>query len=121
MGTPHDLDGLIRLIHRDAVWRERMADVLDEHLAAAMEEFEVDFEEPGEVLGEAWPMVLWGCAFEDLLGKTYGTNRENIVDLYLERRGWKEAALNRAHIAGLTHHCDIVETGNESWRFKNPA
>ncbi len=95
----NDISDLLGFIGQDDVWRDRLQDVVAEHLMPALEEFEIDDDDLSELLGEPWPGVLWGCGFEDFLGRRYG--EENIVDLYLKRRGWKETALNRDYFAAL--------------------
>ena len=73
--------------------------MIAEHLMPALEEFDIDDEELSELLGAPWPGVLWGCGFEDFLGRRYG--EDNIVDLYLKRRSWAETSANREYFSAL--------------------
>lgn len=98
MTTGNDLGGLIRFITRDEIWHERLADVLDEHFLPALEAFDLDFEDLGDLLGEDWPMVLWGGGLEDLLGRTFGPGRRKCCRCLSERKRFQgECANPRLH------------------------
>ena len=99
MSIRNDISGLLKFIGRDDAWRERLQEVVAEHLLPALEEFELDHDDLDELLGEQASGTLWGCGFEDFLGRRY--DDANIVDLYLRRRGWNETVLNRAYFAAL--------------------
>lgn len=99
MAERNDISDLLTFIGREGDWRERLQEVVAEHLMPALEEFEIDHDGLIDLLGEQWSGVLWGCGFEDFLSCRYEDG--NIVDLYLKRRGWKETALNRDYFAAL--------------------
>lgn len=68
MKTSHDLSGLIKFLGRDD-WQDRLQDVMGDHFGPAMEEFDLEYDEIGDLLGDHWTMTLWGCAFEASLRK----------------------------------------------------
>ncbi len=97
--TPHDISGLIAWSKREE-WRGALAALIERHCAGACAGAGIAAAEIEDVLGDHAATVLWGAAFEDLLATDLPDGR-NVADDYLRRRGWKEGASTRDHIAGL--------------------
>lgn len=96
-----NLNGLIKFLSRDD-WSVQFDEVMGDHFWPVMDEFGLDQQELGEVLGDHWVMTLWGCAFEDFLTLSFEPDGMTFVDLYLKRRGFKETARSKAYMKALS-------------------
>ena len=67
------------------------------------------------------------CCSTLISGKLWREHVVMLITTNLAFADWPQKSLRRrqndhqAMLDRLTHHCDIIETGNESWRFKNRA
>jgi hypothetical protein len=82
-------------------WRGWLEDVIAAHLAPACNAAGVAPDELPDLLGEDAHAQLIGCAFEDFLTREFGPDGRNIVDDYLERRGWTEPVAAKRYLQAL--------------------
>jgi hypothetical protein len=75
-------------IARQALWSQRLQDVLDEHVLPAASEFGIErealFDELDDVAGE-----VRGAALEDLCTRRYADPPANLVEDFLRKRGYR--------------------------------
>lgn len=101
MAPSHSLAGLMKWLDREP-WREAFADVLEQHVGGPSEAAGIEgLEELADRIGDHLTMTLWGCAFEDFLGRDVDDDLGGMAADYLKRRGWKESPGNRAYIEAL--------------------
>lgn len=94
----HDLSGIMKYAARDE-WNTDMAEAVGDHFGLALQEFELELDDIGDILDEHWAATLFGCAFEDLL--TRHPDGRNLCDDYLKRRGWAEKGPTKIYIRAL--------------------
>lgn len=96
-----NLSALVKFLGRDD-WAFQFEEVMGDHFWPVMDEFGLDHEDIGEVLGTHWAMTLWGCAFEDFLAQAFEPDGRTFVDIYLKSRGFKETARSKAYLKAIS-------------------
>jgi hypothetical protein len=83
-------------------WMDERSALLDAHLAPACDRLGIGREELSQEIEEYdFGGMLFGIMFEDLLSRRLPPDEKNIVDEYLERRGWRESVPGQRYLKRL--------------------
>jgi hypothetical protein len=104
-------------------WSDEQARVFDAHLAPICDRVGISQEELAQELQDhGYTGMLFGLMFEDFISRRLPPDDKNIIDDYLERRGWRESVPGRRYLQKLRdsvlslyevlevspgHHCDL--------------
>ena len=84
----------------NALWSERLSDVLGEHFLPVAEQAGLDPEEAWEALGE-FTGPVYGAALEDLCTRRYDDPLQNLVGDFLKKRGFRLPPLAKSYLEAL--------------------
>jgi hypothetical protein len=84
----------------NALWSERLSEVLGDHFLPATEQAGLDRQEAWESLGEFTGQVFGG-ALEDLCTRTYDDPPQNLVADFLRKRGLRLPPLAKSYLEAL--------------------
>lgn len=84
----------------NALWSERLNDVLEEHFLPVAEQAGLDPETAWEALGE-FTGPVYGAALEDLCTRRHDDPPQNLVDDFLKKRGFRLPPLAKCYLEVL--------------------
>jgi len=82
-------------------WKEECVRAVAAHFEPACEQAGITEDELVEALGRFDYAMVEACAFEDFCSRRHTSRRGNVIDDYLDHRGWKESIQARDYLRAL--------------------
>ena len=99
-GADEALEHLARWAGRGR-WKEECMRAIAAHFEPVCAKAGITQDEIGEMLGELDHQMVETCAFEDFCSRPTASRRGNVIDDYLEQRGWKTSIQARDYLRTL--------------------
>lgn len=105
MGKQHDIDkairNLLKWIDRPE-WLDAKMSVFDDHLVPVCEQLDITPDELiQELAGAGYMDMLNGMMLEDFFSSRFDPDGKNVIDDYLQHRGWRESVRGRRYLEQL--------------------
>jgi hypothetical protein len=91
---------ILKWIHRDE-WRDRFAQVFEDHLGSVCDDFDLEVDDLADEIGLDLYDTVITCVIDDFLTCDFEPDGENVLEDYLKRRGWRESVPAKRYLQAM--------------------